>query len=178
MGVRAVLGDAVTAAVAGYVGTKVMEPVSMALYRAESPETRSRENAVRPGPPYRLAAEKTAKALRLDLSDKALERAGMGFHYGLAVSWVPLYGLLRRRAHLGGPFSALLTGAAMSAVADETLTPLLGFSAPNRAYPLATHARGVAAHLVFGAAVGAVSEVLWALTGRRRSAGPRVAVRS
>jgi len=86
--------------------------------------------------------------------------------------------LLRRRAHLGGPLSALLTGAAMSAVADETLTPLLGFSAPNRAYPLATHARGVAAHLVFGAAVGAVSEVLWALTGRRRSAGPRVAVRS
>lgn len=103
----------------------------------------------------------------MNLSDKALERAGMGFHYGLAISWAPLYAILRRRFHLGGPLAAVVTGAAMSAVADETLTPLLGFSAPNRGYPLATHARGVAAHLVFGAAVGAVSEGVWALTGRR-----------
>ncbi|MGC8512695.1 MAG: DUF1440 domain-containing protein [Acidimicrobiales bacterium] len=127
MGVRVVLGDAATASVAGYVGTKVMEPLSMALYRAESPETRAREDAAMPGPPYRLAAEKSAKTLRLDLSDKTTERAGMGFHYGLAVSRAPLYGLARRRAHLGGPLSALLTGA----VADDTLTPLLGFSAPR-----------------------------------------------
>jgi hypothetical protein len=150
----------------------------MALYRAVSPEARAKDDAARPGPPYRLAAEKTTKAVGLDLPDKAVGLAGMGFHYGLAVSWAPLYGLLRRRAHLGGPFAALITGAAMAAVADETLTPLLGFSAPNRAYPFATHARGVAAHLVFGAAVGAVSEAVWALTGRRPAAASRVTVRS
>jgi hypothetical protein len=167
MGVRAVVGDVVTAVVAGYAGTKVMEPVSMALYKAESPQDQAKEDAVRPGPPYRLAAEKTAKAVGLNLSEQALDRAGMGFHYGLAISWAPFYGLLRRRAHLGGAVAAVATGAAMSAVADETLTPLLGFSAPNRAYPLATHARGVAAHLVFGIAVGTVSEAVWTLTGRR-----------
>jgi len=167
MGVRAVAGDVVTAGVAGYAGTKVMEPVSRALYKAESPETQAKEDAVRPGPPYQLAAEKIAKAVGLNLSDKAVERAGMGFHYGLVISWAPLYGVLRRRAHLGGPLAAVVTGAAMSAVADEALTPLLGFSAPNRFYPLATHGRGVAAHLVFGAAVGVVSEGVWALTGRR-----------
>jgi hypothetical protein len=64
----------------------------------------------------------------LNLSEHALAREGTGSHYGLASSWAPLYGLLRRRAHLGGPVSAVVTGAAMSAVADETLTPLLGFS--------------------------------------------------
>ncbi len=30
------------------------------------------------------------------------------------------------------------------------MTPALGFSAPNRAYPLSTHLRGFVAHLVFG----------------------------
>lgn len=167
MGVRVVVAELVTAGVAGYAGTKVMEPVSMALYKAESPETQAKEDAVRPGPPYQVAAKKVAKAVGLNLSDKAVERSGMGFHYGLAISWAPLYGVLRRRAHLRGSLAGVLTGAAMSAVADEALTPLLGFSAPNRAYPLATHLRGVAAHLVFGAAVGAVSEGVWALTGRR-----------
>lgn len=98
MALRGMVGDLVTAAVAGYAGTKVMEPVS--------------------------------------------------------------------------------AGAAMSAVADETLTPLLGFSTPNRAYPPATHARGVAARLVFRAAVGAVTEVAWALTGRRAVARSMATVRS
>jgi hypothetical protein len=54
----------------------------------------------------------------------------------------------------------------MSLLVDEGLTPLLGFSAPNRAYPLATHARGVAVHLVFGMAVAAVTETAWALLRR------------
>lgn len=58
------------------------------------------------------------------------------------------------------------TGLAMSAVADELLTPLLGFSAPNGAYPPDTDLRGVAAHVAFGAAVAAASEATWAL-GRR-----------
>ena len=161
------VADVMVGAAAGYVGTKVMEPVGMALYRAEPSDARAKEDAARPGPPYRLAAEKTTKALGLGLSDEAMARAALGFHYGLAVSWAPLYALLRRRARLGMLPAALATGAAMSAIVDEGLTPLLGFSAPNRAYPLVAHLRGVAAHLVFGAAVGAVYETLWALTGRR-----------
>jgi hypothetical protein len=40
--------------------------------------------------------------------------------------------------------AGLLTGAALSLIVDEELAPLLGFSAPNRAYPLVTHL-GVAA---------------------------------
>jgi hypothetical protein len=51
----------------------------------------------------------------------------------------------------------------MSLIADEMMTPALGFSAPNRAYPLATHLRGFAGHLVFGLAVAAVTETGWRL---------------
>lgn len=43
---------------AGYLGTKVMEPVSMALYQRESDQHRAREDQARPGPPFQAAAEK------------------------------------------------------------------------------------------------------------------------
>jgi hypothetical protein len=55
----------------------------------------------------------------------------------------------------------------MSLIADEGMTPLLGFSAPNKAYPLVTHLRGFVAHLVWGLAVGSTSELAWAVRGRR-----------
>jgi hypothetical protein len=166
MTIRAAAADAATGVVAGYAGTKAMEPVSMFLYRHEPDEARRKEDAVRPGPPYRIAAAKITSLLGLHLSEESLDTAGLGLHYGLAVSWAPLYGVLRHRARFGVPKAALGTGLAMSLIADEGLTPLLGFSAPNRAYPLVTHLRGVAAHLVFGAAVAAVSEVTWAIARR------------
>ncbi len=55
----------------------------------------------------------------------------------------------------------------MSLIVDEGITPLAGFSAPNRVYPAATHLRGLAAHLVYGLAVAAVTETAWALRHRR-----------
>lgn len=58
-------------------------------------------------------------------------------------------------------------GSAMSLIADEAMTPALGFSAPNRAYPLVTHLRGYLAHLAFGLAVAGVTEAGWCLRGRR-----------
>ena len=50
-------------------------------------------------------------------------------------------------------------------LADEGMTPALGFSAPNRAYPVSTHVRALLAHLVFGAVVAAVTETAWRLLG-------------
>jgi len=159
--------DLALAPVTGYLGTKAMEPVSAKLYRLESETDRAREDAARPGPPYRIAAQKTAALVGLNLPDAALDKAALGFHYGLAASWAPTYALLRRNTSLGPMAAGLLSGAAMSVIVDEGLTPALGFSAPNRAYPLATHLRGVAAHLAFGLAVAAVTETAWALLRRR-----------
>ncbi len=143
------------------------EPVSMKLYELESTADRQREDAVRPGPPYEIAEKKITALVGVTLQDKALERASLAAHYGLALSWSPLYLLLRRTTSLPPLVAGLGTGAAMSAIADEWMTPALGFSAPNRADPLATHMRGVAAHLVFGLGVAATTEALWAARGRR-----------
>ena len=66
-----------------------------------------------------------------------------------------------------------LTGAAMSLIVDEGMTPLFGFSAPNRDYPLSTHPRGFATHLAFGLGVAATAEtVRWlGSNGRRKQDG-------
>ena len=51
----------------------------------------------------------------------------------------------------------------MSIIADELMAPAFGFSAPNLEYPLSTHIRGFAAHLVFGLAVAASVETGWVM---------------
>lgn len=38
---------------------------------------------------------------------------------------------------------------------DETVTPALGLTPAPKAFPLETHARGLAGHLVFGVSVDA-----------------------
>lgn len=157
----AIVEDAAVSAVAGYLGTKAMEPVSMKLYERESEQHRAQEDEARPGPPFQVAAEKTAKLLGVKFTEQQLQQASMAFHYGLAISWAPVYGLLRRRGHLSPVPAGLTMGSTMSLIADEMMTPLLGFSAPNRAYPLVTHVRGYVAHLAFGFAVAGVTETAW-----------------
>jgi uncharacterized membrane protein YagU involved in acid resistance len=84
-----------------------------------------------------------------------------GFHYGLGMGWGSTYTFLRRWTDLNPVSAGLLSGAAMSLLVDEGMTPLLGFSAPNREYPLSTHLRGFAAHLAFGLGVAVTAETLY-----------------
>lgn len=167
MGLRTLLGDLALSAAAGYLGTKAMEPISMKLYQLEPAAAREREDAARPGPPFQVAAEKLTKLFGLHLGEQQMSRLSMAFHYGLAIQWAPLYPLLRRRTNLNPVAAGLATGTAMSAIADELMTPAFGFSAPNLDYPLVTHARAVLAHLAFGLAVAATVETGWALLGNR-----------
>lgn len=139
---RGYVEDLAVATLAGDLGTTAMEPVSMKLYELESADDRAREDHARPGPPYRIAAQKTAHLLGLHPDEQQLDQAALVFHYGLAVSWAPVYAYLRRRRELGAVPAGLVLGTAMSLIADETITPWLGFSAPDRAYPLSTHLRG------------------------------------
>ncbi|SFE43300.1 DUF1440 domain-containing protein [Blastococcus tunisiensis] len=167
MQLRRTLTDLALSSVAGYVGTRAMEPVSMRLYQWEPDAARAREDSARPGAPYRIAAERLSGLAGLDLEEKRLGQLALAFHYGLALQWAPLYPLLRRRTQLGPLPAGLLTGAAMSLLADELMTPAFGFSAPNLDYPLVTHVRGFVAHLVFGTAVAATVETGWALLRQR-----------
>lgn len=56
-------------------------------------------------------------------------------------------------------------GCVPSLILDEAITPAVGASAANRAYPLSTHLRGLAAHLAFGLAIAFVTELAWKAAG-------------
>lgn len=149
--------------IGGYIGTKLMGPVSTKLLEMESEDAQKQEKAVSPGSPYELAARKAAQLLGLHLSDETIQNVGTPlFHYGLGASWGPLYILLRRKAHLNPIMAGVGTSLAPFLIVDETLTPLLGLSAPDSAYPPATHIRGLISHLAFGLGVAAtVESLMW-----------------
>jgi len=71
----------------------------------------------------------------LPLSNAQLDRLSLVLHYGLATQWAPLYALLRRRSKLNPITAGLASGAAMSIIVDELITPAFGFSGPNLDYP-------------------------------------------
>ena len=99
--------DVVVAGMAGFVATKLMEPVSTKLHELESPRARAQEERVRPGPPYRIAARIVTEMVGLDLDERQLDAAGMAAHYGLGMSWALAYPVPRDRGM--GPFGAALT---------------------------------------------------------------------
>lgn len=166
------ISDVGTGMIGGYVGTQVLERVSMKLYELKPEEDRKREEEVRPGPPFYIAAKKTTEALGLELSEEQLQNlATYVFHYGLGMGWGPTYTFLRRRSDLNPVSAGLLSGAALSLLVDEGITPLLGFSAPNRDYPLSTHLSGFVAHLAFGLGVAATAEAIYWLGGNGSSKG-------
>lgn len=119
---------------------------------------------MRPGSPTELAAKKLAAGINLKLTDEQVQTAATAIHYGSGMPWGVIYAFLRRHSGMTPAGAALATGASMSLILDEALTPAMGFSAPNRDYPTATHVRGVVAHLAFGAMVAATAELLYRLT--------------
>ncbi|GAC1486244.1 MAG: hypothetical protein NVS1B1_01260 [Candidatus Limnocylindrales bacterium] len=149
--------------IGGYIGTKVMEPASAKLYDLEPAADRKREDEVRPGSPSTIAARKTAARLGIALSDERAERLGTLLHYGLGAGGGAIYAVIRRTTDLHPLLAGLATGAVISLVFDEGLTPALGFSAPNDQYPAVTHVRGFAAHLVYGVSLAVAAEALGGL---------------
>lgn len=156
--------DLAVGVVAGLVATKITEFAQAALYKPMPAAIKKREEHVSPGPPPQVAAEKTAGRLGYKLTEKQAELGGLAVHYGLGAAWGPIYGLLRRYSKMQPLGAGFVTGAAMSLIVDEALTPALGFSAPSRAYPTITHARGLIGHLVFGAVVALTAEAIYRLS--------------
>jgi hypothetical protein len=159
--IETLLVDVAIGLAAGLVATAIYGVAQEALYRSTPRHVRRREERVRPAPSSEVAAEKTAAGLGYALDERQRDLAGTAVHYGLGAAWGPVYGLLRRHGRMQ-PFGAgVLTGATLSIIVDEGLSPALGFSAPNRSYPVLTHLRGVLNHLAYGAAVAATAEALY-----------------
>ena len=167
METRDVVTDAALVAVAGYGAAKVMGKATTFMYEQQTDEAKQQEKEESYGVAYNVAAKKTAALAGKEISDDEASTAGMAIHNALALGWVPVYMLARRRFGMT-PFGAgVACGLSMSLLVDEIGNPLLGFTPPPQKYPLVSHLRGVAGHLVYGLAVAAIVEAGWKLTGRR-----------
>lgn len=160
----AIIADIAIGAIAGLAASKATEYVQTLLYAVTPKPVKEREEQVRPGDPSTVAARKAVDSIGVSASDEQIETTGTAIHYGLGAAWGPVYTLLRRHSGMTPLGAAVVTGASMSLIVDEALTPAMGFSAPSRDYPASTHVRGFAAHLAFGAIVAAIAEVLYKAT--------------
>ncbi len=159
---RGLVSGAAAGVIGGYVGTKVMNPVTTKLYEMAPEKDKQREKAVSPGSSYRIGAKKAADALGVKLSEEQLSTAASLMPYTVGIAGGLLYVSLRRLFRLSPVVAGLVSAMALFIVVDEGLTPALGLSAPDRAYPLSTHLRGFLGHLAYGAGVAATAEVLMA----------------
>jgi len=139
------------------------------LYEMAPEADKEREKAVSPGVAYTVAARKTAALVGVSLTEGKATVVGSAYHYLMGLGWAPVYVLLRRAFRLPAPGAGLLTGLGLWAGFDEGLVPRLGFSAPNRAYPLSTHLRGLLGHLSYGLTIMLVVEAI-GLAGPRQLA--------
>ncbi len=159
---RSAVADAARGAIAGVVGTWLMDLVTTGLLEGQKPETAQREEAARPN----------GKGSVENLVDRIESISGRAFderqrtmltqviHFGLGAGPGALYAALRPHVPLIGAGRGLLYGFLLWAVNDEFLNIELGLAAPFGAYPTETHWRGLVGHAVLGMATDSGVDLL------------------
>lgn len=146
------LADALLGAAAGAVAVWVMDRVDWFNFRHEDPEARRRTEAVRPGgmDPGHVFASRVAGAAGVELTPAQHHAAGQATHYAIGILPAALYAVLRRKAPLITSGHGTLFGTGMFLLQDEGLNTITGLGAKPGEYPWQAHARGLAAHVVYG----------------------------
>jgi putative membrane protein len=88
----------------------------------------------------------------IKLTRKEKELAGAVAHYAMGATSGAIYGVAAELTPAATSGVGLPFGAAVWAIADETVVPALGLSKSPTEYPLSIHAYAFASHLVFGLA--------------------------
>jgi hypothetical protein len=152
------LSRIVAGAVAGVVGTAVMDLVWYGRYRRGggndgfvdwefATSTASFEEALAPG----QVGRKLAGAIGFDLPDEAAARTTNVMHWLTGIGYGIGHGLLQHRR--GAVAGGAATGAGAFANSYATLGAI-GVYEPIWAYSLATLSKDLTAHLAFGLATG------------------------
>ncbi len=159
---RGLAASAAKGAIAGAVGTWVMDQVGWGMYLREDAQALEREKLARVGGKdvAHVAAGKLAAAVGRKLMPEQPHPVGIAMHYALGIVPGSLYGALRGRVAGVAAGRGLLYGATLFLVNDEILAPALGLASGPTAYPWQAHTRGLVSHLVLGAATDTVLDVL------------------
>ncbi len=147
-------------AAAGLAGSTALYRTSVLIYDRTPERIRDIEDELEPQQPFVLATKKAVALTRRNVSQKRAEQvSGVATKAISIAAGTTLLGL--RRVWPGNWFTqGLAFGTLFWAVNDETVGPLAGLVGDNRAYPAASHLRGLAAHAAFGVVAAAVIRAL------------------
>lgn len=139
-------------AVAGAIGTWVMDRVTTAMYERESAQDRAQEEEAWPNgkPSVPNLVDLGSRITGVRFNPQARPKVEEATHYLLGIGPGVLYALLRNRVPLLGTGHGLVYGLLLFAVNDELLNTALGLAGPPSAYPAAAHLRGLAGHVTLG----------------------------
>jgi hypothetical protein len=144
--------DLIAGALAGAAAVWVTDKLDWSLYRAGGAQGIRKTEAARPGgmdPAHALAA-RAAAAVGVDIGNRKDNPTGHVFHYGMAVGMGALYGLLRGMSPAVSTGRGALYGLATFILKDEIGNTVMGTAGSPLDYPVKDHARGAAAHTLFG----------------------------
>jgi hypothetical protein len=143
--------DLLKGAIAGALGTWVMDRLTTYLYQHENAVSRLIEDRARDGQSaYEVAAEKAARLLGRELTQEERRRLGLVIHWALGIAAGAVYGAFGRRIPAFRRAGGAKFGTAFWAAVDEGLVSLLGLTPPPKKFPWETHARGLAGHVAYG----------------------------
>lgn len=149
--------NALAGVASGLVASWVMEAAQRRIMRLGGQETKRQETEAQGGlePATVQAARRAASLARRDLPEARTAAAGEAVHYAVGAAFGLLFALGARRWRIPLLVGGALYGAGVWLLNDEALVPALGFSRRPWAYPASTHAKALAAHLIYGTATGA-----------------------
>ncbi len=140
-------------ALAGLGATLFMEQASTWLYDRQSDQSRAREERLRTEMPTTTLVRKTAGMLGRELDDEYAGKLGTAAHYFFGAAGGPAAQLLMSLG--ASPVKAgVAVATAMEVFVDQGMNTALGLTPAPSAWPWQAHARGVAAHAVYGAGLG------------------------
>jgi hypothetical protein len=148
-----VLTDAALGAIAGAAASAAMGPLTTYLSKHQPEHARRQELAVNErlgAPPTVKVAEKAAFTVGKALPSHRQSLAGNVVHFGFGTFWGAALGALSARWKPLPPGAGVALGILLWLSMDEGALPALGLSGKPKEYPRETHARSLAAHVVYG----------------------------
>ncbi len=148
-------------ALAGVAAVWIADKLDWSLYRSGGQRRVRQTEVARPGgmdPAHALAA-KAADAVGADIGDRKDNPAGRAVHYALGAGMGALYGVLRGVSPRFAAGRGALFGLVLFVLKDEVANTALGTGGSPLDYPLADHARGAGAHMVFGVVTDALTRL-------------------
>jgi hypothetical protein len=151
----------VRGAVAGVVGTWLMDVATWAMYRRAPEAVLEQENRTRPfgEDVAHASARYLARAAGRDAPPEP-NAAGIFIHYQLGIVPGIAYATLRERFPAITAGKGALWGATLYVTNDLLAARLLRIAGPQEQYPWQTHVRGLVGHTVLGIATHLTLEAL------------------